>query len=137
MPAGTRIRPQAILLVLMASVFLITCTKDDDVNNVNPTIGFRTDSGYTYQSDTVGQMDTLLVGVEIKRGTNAMNHFKVTVSYDGGSAQVTDSLPMGTDEFYFDKTIITRDQPGTERWHFDVVENDGDVIRRALTFTVI
>jgi hypothetical protein len=82
-------------------------------------------------------LDTLLVGVEVRRGTNAMHHFRVTVSYDGGSTQLTDSLPMGSDEFYFDKTIITRDQPGTERWHFDVVENDGDVIRRALTFTVI
>jgi hypothetical protein len=103
---------------------------------VNPTIVFVTDSGYTYLSDTVPTEDTLLVGVVINKGDDPLHTFKVQVSYDGHSAATTtDSLPMGADAFEFDKTIITRDVAGTEKWTFVVVENDGDQIKRALTFT--
>jgi hypothetical protein len=65
-----------------------------------------------------------------------MHHFKVTVAYDGGPTVDVDSIPMGSDNFEFDKVVITRDVPGSERWSFVVVENDGDILRRSLTFTV-
>ncbi len=123
-------------LVVMVALFP-ACTKDPTRPTVNPTIQFLATEGYTSQNDTVGTGDTLLVGVLIGRGTDAMHHFKVTVSYDGGPHLTTDSMPMGTDQFEFDKTIITRDEPGVELWRFNVVENDGDVIRRSLTFTVV
>ena len=78
----------------------------------------------------------LVVGVVIARGTDGMHHFEVTSTYDNGPTVVVDSLPIGADNFEFDKTIITRDVPGTEKWSFVVVENDGDLIRRSLTFVV-
>lgn len=128
---------QISLLFLLVAI--TACEKDDDATQpvVNPTIQFRSDSGFVFQSDTVDVQDTLRVGVSIDRGTQALHHFKVSVSYDGGTAAVTDSLPVGTDEFEFTKTIITRPQPGTEIWSFSVIENDGDVIFRSLTFTVV
>lgn len=130
-------RMRQILYLLCSIALMTSCEKPDDTQPiVNPTIQFRTDSGYTYQSDTISQGDTLKVGVLITRGTNAMHHFKVIANFDGNSALVTDSLPMGTDNFEFDKTIIARDQAGTEKWSFNIIENDGDVIKRSLTFTV-
>ncbi|MCW5899989.1 MAG: hypothetical protein KIT10_12040 [Flavobacteriales bacterium] len=124
------------LPLLLATVLLQACERDDTRPTVNPTIEFRTEAGYTFNNATVTVGDTLLVGVVIKRGTDAMNHFKVARRYDNGPEEVTDSLSMGTDVFEFDKTIVIRDVPGTELWRFNVVENDGDVIRRSLTFTV-
>ncbi len=131
-----------IAIPLFATLLLLgitSCDKDDDDTQpvVNPTIQFRSDSGFVFQSDTVPVQDTLRVGVSIDRGTQALHHFKVSVSYDGAAAAVTDSLPVGTDEFEFTKTIITRPQPGVEKWNFSVIENDGDVIFRSLTFTVV
>ena len=123
--------------MLLAAILLQACQPDPTRPTTTPSIEFRTEAGYTFQSDTVTISDTLLVGVVIKRGTDAMNHFKVTRLYDNGPEVTTDSLPMGTDDFEFDKTIIIRDQPGTELWRFNVVETDGDVIRRSLTFTVV
>ncbi len=122
---------------LFALLLLQACERDDTKPSVNPTIEFLTGTGYTSMNDSVSVGDTLLVGVVIKRGTDAMHHFKVTSTYDNGSEMVTDSLPMGTDQFEFDKTIIIRDEPGTELWRFNVVENDGDVIRRSLTFIAV
>lgn len=127
-----------ILVLCLLGMGVSSCKKEDDTQPlVNPTIEFRTEDGYTYLNDTVPPSDTLTVGVLITRGTNAMHHFKVTVSYDGGDPFTTDSLPMGTDTFEFDKTIIAQPSSGTEKWSFNIVENDGDVIRRSLTFTVL
>jgi hypothetical protein len=133
-----RRRDRTILaLMCMGVAMLPACESDSSEPTVNPTIEFRTDAGYTWMNDTVSTEDTLVVGVVIRRGSDAMDLFKVTVKYDNGPEVTTDSLPMGTDDFEFDKTIITRDTTGTERWYFNVVENDGDVIRRGLTFTVV
>ncbi|MCB0769648.1 MAG: hypothetical protein KDC00_04500 [Flavobacteriales bacterium] len=117
-------------------LLMLSCAKDDDDVGLNPTIDFRTDTGYTYLSDTVGTQDTMVVGVLVSRGDDRMHHFKVTVSYDGGQAVDVDSIPLGSDTFEFDKVIVTRDMTGSERWGFVVVENDGDILRRSLTFTV-
>ncbi len=103
---------------------------------MNPTIQFVIEEGYTYQSDTVAVNDTLLVGVRINKGDDALNTFKVLSKYDNGSEEVQDSLPIGTETFAFDKVIRIRPVAGTERWTFSVQESDGDIIRRALTFTV-
>jgi hypothetical protein len=127
---------RTVLCVVLLGLLLTACEKDDDKPSVNPTIEFRTDTGYTYLSDTVGTQDTMVVGVVITRGDDQMHHFKVTVAYDGGPTVDVDSIPMGSDNFEFDKVVITRDVPGSERWSFVVVENDGDILRRSLTFTV-
>jgi hypothetical protein len=124
------------MTVVATAIVLVACQKDDDKQSVNPTIEFLTSEGYTYLNDTVGTRDTLVVGVVIARGTDGMHHFEVTSTYDNGPTVVVDSLPIGADNFEFDKTIITRDVPGTEKWSFIVVENDGDLIRRSLTFVV-
>ena len=124
------------MTVVATAIVLVACQKDDDKQSVNPTIEFLTSEGYTYLNDTVGTQDTLVVGVVIARGTEGMHHFEVTSTYDNGPTVVVDSLPIGADNFEFDKTIITREVPGTEKWSFVVVENDGDLIRRSLTFVV-
>lgn len=130
--------PKYLFFTTLIAVLTISCEKETDSTQpvVNPTIQFRSDSGYVFLDDTVGIADTLHVGVIIDRGTGAMHHFKVMVRYDLDDAIVTDSLPIGSDEFEFEKTIITREIPGTEKWSFNVIENDGDLIRRSLTFVV-
>ena len=129
-----------ILLSLCVALFgLSSCEPSDNADTkpaVNPTIVLTMDSGYTFEDDTIGMGDTVRVGVTIDRGTDAMHHFKVAVSYDGNVPAVTDSLPMGIDHFEFEKVIVSRSQAGTEKWTFGITENDGDVIRRSVTLTV-
>jgi hypothetical protein len=72
----------------------------------------------------------------IREGDDRLQTFKVLATYDNGDPMVTDSLPIGSETFEFDKTIITRSVAGDEKWTFWVMENDGDVIKRSLTFFV-
>jgi hypothetical protein len=118
-------------------VFFASCVRDDPAKpEKNPTIDFKTDSGYVFLSDTFPLNDTLHVGVMIVRGDDPIHTFKVLSSYDGTPEVMTDSLRIPSGSFTFDKTIITRGVAGTEKWTFWVQEHDGDIIRRALTFTV-
>ena len=125
------------LLALGITLGAASCNRDDDdTPDVNPTIEFVLDAGFTYRNDTVSVNDTLLVGVRINRGDDGLRTFKVLSQYDGQQENVQDSLPIGTTTFAFDKVIRIRPVPGTERWTFAVQVTDGDIIRRALTFTV-
>lgn len=125
--------------LMLASLVLsaASCQREnDDTPSVNPTIDFSTEPGYTYMSDTFPLSDTLHVGVRIRRGDDGLNTFKVLSKYDTGAETTEDSLSIGSDEFAFEKFIITRAVSGTEKWTFWVQETDGDIIRRSLTFTV-
>lgn len=121
-----------VLCLLSAS----SCNRDDDGPVVNPTINFVTDSGYTYLNDTLPPSDTLKVGVVIRAGNEDLRTFMVRSTYDQQQPVITDSLPIGSDTFEFEKQIILRSVAGTEKWSFGVAENDGDLIWRSLTFVV-
>jgi hypothetical protein len=136
MPSARSPIPFPLLLATSVVLFLAACERDEDEPNVTPTIAFVQESGYTWANDTVGTTDTLKVGVRVARGTNGLDLFKVTVVYDNGPEQTVDSVAIGSDDLEYEKTIITRAEPGTELWRFNVIESDGDLIRRSITLTV-
>ena len=133
-PAVPMRAPWSVLAII--AVFVVSCETETTGPSTNPTIDFKTDSGYTFWNDTVAELDTLLVGVKLVMGSDPMHHFEISVAYDGGEPTMTDSVRLTTEEFEFDKTIVTRDTTGSERWTFKVTENDGDILHRSLTFTV-
>ncbi|HRH69563.1 MAG TPA: hypothetical protein PLB89_08665 [Flavobacteriales bacterium] len=124
--------------LIIAGVLLLlpACQKDDGDTSLSPTIVFSSDSGYVFLDDTVGMEDTLLVGVTITGGDDKINTFKVLANFDGVGDMTVDSLPVSSSPFQFEKTIITRGVPGTEKWTFWIQERDGDIYRRSLTFLV-
>jgi hypothetical protein len=131
-------RRKTHLLPFLVLAGLASCGRDNAAPSRTPSIEFRTDPGYTWRNDTLPAGDTLLVGVVIKRGSDPMHHFKVTQRFDNsGPFLTTDSVRITADEFTFERTIILRPVAGQEHYRFNVVENDGDVIRRSLVFTVV
>ncbi|MBK9597335.1 MAG: hypothetical protein IPO60_03150 [Flavobacteriales bacterium] len=121
------------VIVLSAST---ACTKDQPDGDHAADINFRTDSGYTFLNDTVPLSDTLHIGVSVSKGSDNLRSFFVAVAYDNGPRIRQDSVHVDSDPFTFEKTVITRDQAGTEKWWFSVDENDGDITQQALTLTV-
>ena len=103
---------------------------------MSASITFKSDSGYVFLDDTVDTEDTLLVGVRFTSGDDPIRTVKVLAEYDGGVASTRDSFPVSSSLFEMEKTIITRPIPGREEWIFWAQESDGDIYRRALTFTV-
>lgn len=130
---------QTTFFILSAAAVLLllpACQKDDDKPSASPTIAFNSDSGYVFRDDTVGTEDTLHVDVTITKGDDRIHTFKVLAGFDGAVEATVDSFHVTTETFQFQKTIITRTFPGTEKWTFWIQEHDGDVYRRALTFLV-
>ena len=124
--------------LLLAAAFCagIACTKEQTDGDHAADISFRTDSGYTFLNDTVPISDTLHIGVSVSKGSDNLRSFFVDVAYDNGPRIRQDSVHVDSDPFTFEKTVITRDQAGTEKWWFSVDENDGDITQQALTLTV-
>jgi len=87
-------------------------------------------------SDTLSVMDTIRVRVTIQKGDDALSTYKTERTYDAQHVAIVDSLPITGDPFQFEKQIILRDVVGVEKYGFMVVERDGDIVRRSLTFVV-
>lgn len=129
---------RAFLLVLLTAVLLCSCEQEDDnAPKRSPSITYRTDSGYTSADDTVGMGDTVLIGVTMQQGSDEIAAFMVRVAFDGQSAyEQRDSIVVGSQSFSFEKQIVTRNQPGSEKWMFGVEETDGDGYFRPIKLTV-
>lgn len=130
----------AQVIMGIVCVFVLTassCNKNDDGGpSVNASINFLLDSGYTYRNDTLSLMDTIRVRVTIQRGDDALVTYKTERTFDSQQVAIVDSLSITGDTFEFEKQIILRDVAGVEKYGFMVVERDGDIVRRSLTFVV-
>ena len=126
-----------LAIMILSGLFLTTgCTKDQSEIGKSADITFRMDSSYTWRDDTLPLSDTLHIGVIATKGSNTLRSLFVHVAYDNGPAVRQDSVHIDSNPFNFEKTVVTRDQAGTEKWTFSVVENNGDITKRSLTFTV-
>ena len=125
--------PLAMALLLASS----SCEKDEgSTASSGVDISFRTDSGYTSASDTVPEGDTLRIGAIIAEGSDPLEHFYLSVSYDSATAIGQDTVSVDVNPFAYEAVHVTRTQTGTEQVIFTVEEPDGDRTTRRLTFIV-
>lgn len=130
-------RPSLVPLILSLFVVFASCQKDEGMPVASGvSIEFRTDSGHTFASDTVPQGDTLRIGAIITEGSDALDRFYLSVSFDNAAAVGQDTVDVDSDPFYYEAVHVTRSQPGSEQVVFTVEESDGDRTTRRLTFIV-
>ena len=114
-----------------------SCEKDEgSTASSGVDITFRQDSGYTFASDTVPEGDTLRIGAIITEGSDPLDHFYLSVSYDSTAAIGQDTASVDVNPFAYEAVHVTRTQVGTEQVIFTVEEPDGDRTTRRLTFIV-
>ena len=130
-------RPILVPLILSLFVLFASCQKDEGTPVASGvSIEFRTDSGHTSVSDTVPQGDTLRIGAIITEGTDALERFYLSVSFDSATAVGEDTVDVDSNPFHYEAVHVTRAQPGSEQVIFTVEESDGDRTTRRLTFIV-
>ncbi len=129
-----------IALTAVAGLLLVqsACTPEDqdDMGYQPAGITFRTDTGYTYQSDTVGLGDTLRIGAMVAEGSESLDYIYVEMRVNGGNWAQQDTFPFTQNPMAVDFQAIMGDIPRTEEWSVLAVEANGDATRRSLTFTV-
>lgn len=131
----------SLLVLTTLSVFVSSCKKDEDEDERNPpAVSFKTDAGYTFADDTVGQGDTIKVGIVATKTEDELNTFNVSYNYDGASTSTTYynySLSAAEyDGYSKDTTFVTRSVAGTEKWSFTITDRDGNITTKSFTLTV-
>jgi hypothetical protein len=131
----------ALFQILAFSCLLFTfasCEKDE---GKLPSIEFKTGATYTSADKTVAKGEAVLVGIKAAKteDKDVLKTFNVSVSYDGAAANTTVNQALtGSqgDNYEVDVPIIARNQDGTEKYTFTVVNRDGLVNSVTLTLTV-
>ncbi len=123
------------LVAVLTGALAGGCKKETDPR-VPPSMSFKTGSGYTSANDTVGQADTLLIGVVIDRTEDPLISLNVSVAYDGGGSTTVHNIDLSGEHVEHDEQVITRAQAGSEKWIFSVVDRDGNITTRSLLLTV-
>jgi hypothetical protein len=108
--------------------------------HVPPNVVFNQDTLHTYQNATVGLQDTLLVALTATKTEDDLKSFNASVAYDGASTTTTFYNYFVTPAEYLGFTkeiqIITRNQAGSEKWVFSIVDRDGNITQKTFTLTV-
>jgi hypothetical protein len=124
--------------VIVFFLFLfISCEREQEPL---PTLELKTGAGYTSQNTTISKGSTLTVGILATKAENNLKTYNVSVSYDGASSTITVqsfTIPLDQNTLYNkDVTFTVRNQTGTEKYYFTIVDVDGNLIQKMLTFTI-
>jgi hypothetical protein len=129
-----RIRP---LIMIFFLLICISCEREEEAL---PTLELKTGSEYTSQDVTISKGASLTVGIVATKADNNLKTYNVSVSYDGAFTTTTiQNFTIPSDEnTYYDKDVnfAVRNQSGTEKYYFTIVDVDGNIIQKSLTFTV-
>jgi hypothetical protein len=119
---------------------LANCKKKKADPHVPPDVSFKTGGKYISSDYTAKKQDTLLVGITATKTEDNLKSYNASFAYDGASTTTTFFNYLMTEAEYEsyskDLTIITRNQAGSERWVFSIVDRDGNITQKTLIITV-
>ena len=112
-----------VLIFVLLTVFLAACDKDDSSVQLNPTINFIQDSGYTWQDSTLLVGETMKIGIQATSQSDVvLTNFNYTITSDLGTVSVDSGIY--TQDFLYEK-IISKSFAETENWTFTIRDKDG------------
>jgi hypothetical protein len=125
-------------VVIVFSLFqCIFCEREQEPL---PVIELKTGDGYIYQDSAIAKGSTLLVGINAAKAENNLKIYNVSVAYDGAHTTTTIqkfSIDSGESTNYEkDVSFKVRNQAGTEKYYFTIVDVDGNIVQKVLNFVV-
>jgi hypothetical protein len=132
------------LAVIAAGFSFTGCTTDEGTEpTLAPTLNFLGGAGYTAEDATVSGGTEITVGIDAKKDAEGkkLEKFEIRVSYDGSDTKLTPDncglcdSSFSADDFEAEFTTKVRSQPGTETWHFTVIDRDGNSTTKSITIT--
>ena len=128
------------LLSLLILFGAAACKKQKVDPHVPPDVKLKTDAPYTSADKTVNKKDTIVVGIVVTKTEDDLKSYNVSYFYDGAVSGTTfynyfmaDNEKTGYEK---DIKIGARNQAGTERWVFTIIDRDGNMTQKSITLTV-
>ncbi len=123
--------------LLLFLLFYIGCENEQESS---ASIEFKTGISYTSQDATISRGSSITVGIVADKTENNLKAYNVSVSYDGAFNTITvQNFTISSDEnTHYDKDVhfTVRNQAGTEKYYFTIVDVDGNLVQKILTFTI-
>jgi hypothetical protein len=124
------------IFFLLIIVFVASCKKD----NTPPDLKFKTGTGYTSSDLYAAPSGTFVVGLDAYSGASDLSLMYVEVAYDGANVTHTVSRiyvnASQKNHYTKDITVTVRSSPGTERWVFNINDDDGRISKKEIRVTV-
>ena len=128
-----------ILVLTSLTIGIFSCKKTKDAH-VPPDVEFKTGSGYTSSDATVAKSYTVSVGITATKTEDNLHSYNVSYAYDGATTTTTfyNYYLAAAEYTSYTKDIqfVTRNQTGTEKWTFSIVDRDGNITQKSITLTV-
>ena len=103
-------------------------------------IEFKTGIVYTSKDAILSRGSSITVGIVAAKAENNLKAYNVSVSYEGASNTITvKNFTISSDEnAHYDKDVnfTVRNQTGIEKYYFTIVDTDGNIVQKTLTFTI-
>lgn len=129
-----------IFSLIIVTALLICCKKKKTDAHVPPNVVFKTGGIYTSGDKTLNKKDTITVGITATKTEDDLKSYNVSYYYDATTTSTTlynYVLTAGEATSYSnDIKIIARNQTGTEKWVFSVVDRDGNITQKTIVLTV-
>lgn len=121
-------------------LLLFLCLGCENEQEPAATMEFKTGAGFVSQDATILRGSSLTVGIIADKTENNFKAYNVSVSYDGAfnTMTVRNFSISSYENTHYDKNVnfTVRDQPGTEKYYFTLVDVDGNLLQKTLTFTI-
>ena len=131
-----------LIFVMICSALLLSfsCKKKKADPHVPPDVSLKSGGAYTDADKTVNRKDTILVGISATKTEDNLKSYNVSYYYDGNTVSTTFyNYLLTTDEansYSKDIKIGTRNQAGSEKWVFSIVDRDGNITQKTIVLTV-
>ena len=128
------------LLTFVIILFSFSCKKTKADQHVPPDVTFKSGGIYTDGDKTVNKKDTIVVGLTATKTEDDLKSYNVSYLYDGATSSTTFYNYVLTaaeaNSYSHDIKLGARNQSGTEKWVFSIVDRDGNITQKTIVVTV-
>ena len=130
-----------LFAILLTAIAFTSCKKEGDDAGIPPAIVFKTIAGYVSADMVVPKDTTVLIGITATRteANDILKTFDASRGYDGAASVsfLNNALTSASANVYdYDMPIHVRNQAGTEKYTFTILNKDGLKNSVTLTLTV-
>lgn len=129
-----------IFLAILLSLAFYTCKKKKADPHIPPDVVLKTGANFITGDVTLSKQDTVWVGITATKTEDNLKSYNVSYAYDGATTTTTFFNYLMTaneyESYSKDIQIVTRNQNGSEKWVFSIVDRDGNITQKTILITV-